>query len=329
MRPWPAALLGLVGVAVIELVFGPLDTGAALAAKGLTLVVPVIAAAVLGGRWAAYVVAVAATVAFSLLVPPVGKLQVAVAEDFVALCVFLVVAVVVSTVVAGRIETLAQVEGHRRQLLRSVSHDLRTPLSVIRAASTELREDVGYDEATRDRLLELIGDESERLDRLVSNLLNLSRIDAGALVPDRQPVDVAELVAESERRLARLFVDVAFRADLAPDLPLVNVDFVLMSQVVTNLLENAVRHSPPGGTVTLAAAASGGTLVLDVSDEGEGVDPVVAAEIFEPFRSGPISGTSGIGLAICRAVVLAHGGTITVGDAPPHGARFTIRLPIH
>ena len=329
IRPLPATLLGLGGVVAIEAIFGPLNSGAALAAKGLTLVVPVIASAVIGGRWSGYIVAVAATLAFSLLVPPVGSLRVGVAEDFVALCVFLVVAVVVSTVVAGRIEMLASVEVHRRQLLRSVSHDLRTPLSVIRAASTELREDVDHDAATRDRLLELIGDESERLDRLVANLLNLSRIDAGALVPQRQPVDVAELIHECERQLQRLFVKVELRSEIQADLPLVEMDFVLMSQVVTNLLENAVRHSPVGGTVVVSAAVERSDLVVEVSDEGDGVDATAASAIFEPFRSGAIAGASGIGLAICRAVVLAHGGTIAVGGADPHGARFTVRLPIH
>jgi two-component system sensor histidine kinase KdpD len=180
------------------------------------LVVPVVIAAVLGGRWAAYMVGGAAILAFAL----------------------------VSTFVVERIETLGEVERQRSALLRSVSHDLRTPLPVIRGGSTELLE--GEEPSgPRHRMLELIVRESERLDHLVSNLLSMSRIEAGALRPQRQAVDLAEVVAFCTQRLGRVFVDVHVVIDVPSDLPILHVDHTQLDQVLTNLLENAVRHSPP------------------------------------------------------------------------------------
>ena len=327
LRPWPATLIGVVGVAIVEVLLGPLiDVGRATQAVGL--VVPVIAAAVIGGRRPAYAVAGIATLAFSLLIPPIGSPKVDLAEDLVALCVFSAVAVAVSTVVARRLELLSRVDRQRRVLLRSVSHDLRTPLSSIEAASSELLSDAVHDEATRRRLLELIGVESRRLDRLVANLLDLSRIEAGAVTLQRQWTDVHELVETSESRLASLFTDVTLSVEIDPDVPLVNVDFVLMTQVLVNLLENAERHSPPGGEVAFSARVDGRHVVMEVADQGPGVDADSLELIFEPFRTGTISGTSGVGLAICKAVVESHGGTISVREADSGGARFSIGIPL-
>jgi two-component system, OmpR family, sensor histidine kinase KdpD len=178
-------------------------------------------------------------------------------------------------------------------------------------------------------LLDVVGDEAERLDRLVGNLLSLSRIEAGALLPDLQAVDVEELVAERVRRLSRLLRDVEVATELPPDIPLVDADYTLLDQVVSNLLENAARHAPPGSAIRIAARDTGGTLEISVSDQGAGVPPADREWIFEPFRSGNGSRSSGVGLAICRAVVEAHGGRITVGDADGGGARFTFTLPLH
>lgn len=325
-RPGAAAVGGAAGVLLLGAVVGGLDDRLARATQALTLVVPVVVTAVVGGRRAAYVVAGAATVVFSLLLPPVGSVRVHVADDLVALVVFSAVAVVIGTLIAGRIEMLNRVERQRAVLLRSVSHDLRTPLSTIRAAASEVLEG-DHDAATRTRLLQLVGDEAERLDRLVANLLSLSRIEAGALEPRRQPVDVAELVEAGAQRLSRLFADRRLTVDLPEDLPLVNADYVQVDQVVTNLLENAARHTPVGSTVTVSARAVPSGVALQVDDTGPGVEPEQMAAIFEPFRSGPIAGSSGIGLAICKAVVEGHGGTIGVSGNPEGGARFTVVLP--
>jgi two-component system sensor histidine kinase KdpD len=242
--------------------------------------------------------------------------------------VFAGVATIVSFLVTRHIEVFGRTDHQRQVLLRSVSHDLRTPLSVIRGASSELLDGTGaHDEKTRRRLLELVGDESERLDRLVANLLSLSRIEAGAMHPDRQSVDLRELVDELVNRLARLFVDLDLQVDIADDVPTIDVDYTMFDQVLSNLLENAARHSPPGGTVRISARVLEEVVVrIWVTDSGPGVDPADATRIFEPFRSGPIAGTSGIGLAICKAVVEAHGGTISVGGGNGSGATFVITL---
>ena len=231
---------------------------------------------------------------------------------------------------ANRLTVLEQVDAQRSALLRSVSHDLRTPLATIRAVTSDLRDGAAYDQATRDGLLDLVVDEAERLDRIVANLLSLSRVEAGALRPERQAVAVDELVTDRVKRLGRLFRHVRVECDLPADLPLVHADYTQLDQVLTNLLENAARHAPPRSTVRVGARAAGGSVEVWVADEGPGVAPFERARIFQPFRTGD-GGTpsTGVGLAICRALVEAHGGTIDVGPAPGGGARFTFTVPVH
>ena len=318
----------MVVVAAIALALAQFGDDVSRATEVLLLVLPVATMAVLGRRWSAYVVAGAATIAFWLLIPPVGSAAVALFADVVGLIVFFIVAVTVTTLVANRIETLERVENDRRILMRSVSHDLRTPLTTIRAATSELLDGAEHDEATRRRLLEMVGDEADRLDRLVANLLNLSRIEAGALEPDRREVDLLELVEACLARLDRVLTDVEVVVEVAEDLPILRADVTLVDLALTNLLENAARHTPPGGRVTLAATSSGDTMTITVADTGPGLDAPMTEAIFEPFRTGAIAGTSGIGLATCRAVVDAHGGTITAGESPGGGALFTIALPL-
>ncbi len=336
------------------------------ATPALILVVPVVVAALAGGRLAALITAVAAAAAFNLaFIPPFWTPKVQVFEDLVALVVFLVVAAVLGTFVAleadrrrhaedradeaqtmhehfeamvaerdaraeelSRLALLEQIDEQRRALMRSVSHDLRTPLATIRAVTSDLRSGTNYDDATRDELLDLVGDEAQRLDRIVANLLSLSRVEAGALKPERQAVALDELIAERVRRLDRLFRQVRVQVEVAPDLPLVDADYVLVDQLVTNLLENAARHSPPRSTVRITARAEGDVVLTSVSDEGTGVPTYQAERVFEPFERGEGSASSGVGLAICRAIAEAHGGMITLTGAPGGGARFTFSLPI-
>jgi two-component system sensor histidine kinase KdpD len=178
-------------------------------------------------------------------------------------------------------------------------------------------------------LLDLVGDEAERLDRIVANLLSLSRIEAGALKPDRQAVALEELVDACARRLQRLLGNVRLEIDVPPGLPLADADYSQLDQVLTNLLENAVRHTPPGSKVRVDVRDWRGQLEVAVSDEGPGLLPFERQRIFEPFRRGEGSTSSGVGLAICKAIVEAHGGTITVDGAASGGARFSFTVPIH
>ena len=326
--PTRAAVVGAIATCLIAAAIAPLGDAIGHAAQALLLVIPVAATAVVGGRRPAEIVAGVATLMFTLILPPVGTLHIRFAEDAVALAVFTVVAFTVGGLVAHRIEALDQLEKQRAALLRSVSHDLRTPLSAIRASVSELEDGSMYDDATRTRLLYLVGEEADRLDRLVANLLSLARIEGGGLSPRRVAVDLPELVRLCTHRLDRVLDDIEVRIDAPTDLPTVFADHTLVEQVVTNLLENAARHSPPGTPIIVRLRALRKTLELAVIDHGAGVRAGDSKVIFEPFRSGTSGGTSGIGLAICKAVVEAHGGTIGVDETPGGGATFTVRLPI-
>jgi two-component system sensor histidine kinase KdpD len=336
-------------------------------APALLLVLAVVVAGVLGGAPAAAGTAVVAAAAFNLaFIRPYWAFKVDAWEDWVALGVFLAVALVVGLLLAaeadrrraaeareaevrllyerlqaadeerdrlteevGRMEVLKRVDEQRSALLRSVSHDLRSPLATIRAVASDLRDGVVYEEPVRIELLGTVCDEAERLDRIVANLLSLSRIEAGALDPERQAVPIDELVAERLRRLAGLFRHVRVQVELPADLPLVDGDYTQLEQVLTNLLENASRHAPPGSIVRVGGRtlSAGSQVEIWVADEGIGVPDWERERVFAPFRRGEGSRSSGVGLAICKAVVEAHGGHIRVDRTAGGGATFTFTLP--
>lgn len=364
-QPGVGVVGGVVSTLVVVAGLVSFRSDVSRAVPALLLVVPVLVAGAIGGVVAASVTAVAGALAFNLaFIPPYGRLQIDQIEDWVALGVFLAVAATVGWLVvaeadrrraaeqreadlrelnarlqemasreealraeASRAAVLTEIDAQRAALLRSVSHDLRTPLAAIRAAASDLRGGTTFDDATRAELLDLIGDESERLDRLVANLLSLSRIEAGALRPERQAVALDELVAETVRRLSRLFRQVRLQVEIPPELPLVDADYSQLDQLVTNLLENASRYAPAGSTVRITASGGGASVELRVADEGIGVPDHERERIFEPFRRGEGSRSSGIGLATCRAIVDAHGGSIAVERTPGGGATFVVTLP--
>ncbi len=345
----------------------PLRDHISPATPALALTVAVGATAFVGGTLPASVVAIGAALLLDLaFLPPHGQLSVLSLEDTVALVSFLLVAATIGALVgrererrhdaearerallelnqqlralhqerraltqrADRADDLARLDDQRTALLRSVSHDLRTPLSAIRGVATDLRDGVEYDDATRAELLTMVCDEIDRLDRLVDNLLSLSRIEAGAFHPDRQAIDLSDLVSDRLRRLAPIFADRRLRTRLPEDLPLADADYAQVERVLTNLLANAARHSPPGTDVWLIAKPEGDMLRVEVSDRGQGVPGEQADRIFEPFQRGDGSTSSGIGLAICKAIIEAHGGDIGVERAFGGGATFHFTLPVH
>jgi K+-sensing histidine kinase KdpD len=358
---------GAAAIVVATAAMLPFRSGISLATPALVFVVPVVVAGIIGRRIAAVVTAVGSAAVFSYaFVPPYDQVSIARSEDVAAALVFLLVALVVGTLVAqeadrrraaeqradelrgllarndeltaergrlleeaARATVMERVHEQRSALLRSVSHDLRTPLATIQAVTSDLRDGTEYPPDTRDRLLDLVGDEAARLNRIVANLLSLSRIEAGALEPDRQAVAVDELVAERVAGLGRVLDGRRVEVDLGPGLPLVDADYSQLDQVVTNLLDNAARHTPPGSTVRVSAVPVGAMLEISVSDSGPGVPPEDRALVFEPFRHGRTSTSSGVGLAICKAIVEAHGGTIGVDTSDLGGARFHLTLPVH
>src|SRR5262245_27066857 len=221
----------------------------------------------------------------------------------------------------------------RSSMLTSVSHDLRTPLASIIGALSSLRSyRERYDRETRDELLQTALSEAERLDRFVSNLLDMTRLDAGAIVPKREPIDAGDLVSTALRRAGPLLKDKVVTTSVAPDLPPLSLDFVLAEQVLFNLLDNAGKYSPTGGRIEIEVKQVGERIEFVVRDEGPGIPPEALDKLFGKFyraegdrrRAG-----TGLGLAIAKGFVEAQGGTITARNRSDRsGAEFTISYPI-
>jgi two-component system sensor histidine kinase KdpD len=223
-------------------------------------------------------------------------------------------------------------------LLSSVSHDLRTPLAGIKAAiGSLLRRDVRWDEEDRQAFLADIDLEADRLTRLVSNLLDLSRIEAGAIKPRKEWENVGELTARVIRRLEPQLANHRIRRDAPDALPLVRLDAVQIEQVLTNLLENAAKYSPAGTAITISSHVtdepdSTSTLRISVADLGPGIALSEQDRIFDTFyrvtgSTSSVSGT-GMGLAIVKGLVEAHGGRVMVDSTPKQGSTFSVLLPV-
>jgi two-component system sensor histidine kinase KdpD len=227
----------------------------------------------------------------------------------------------------------AERERLRSAMLTSVSHDLRTPLASILGAISSLRSyGERYDPDTRGELLATAQDEAERLNRFVGNLLDMTRLDAGAVSVRREPVDVADLIATALRRAGPLLRHHHITHTVVPDLPTVEIDFVLGEQVLFNLLDNAAKYTPTGTTIEISARAEARNVVLCVRDEGPGIEAADLPHIFEKFyraRDGDrrLAGT-GLGLAIARGFVEAQGGSIVARNRTDRtGAEFVIAFP--
>jgi len=324
-----AWLIGLGGIAVVTALFAWVLPDVPSEVSALLLLVPITIASVLSSWRVGLPIAVLAAFAYAFVLrPPFGEIHFGYTEEAVVLVTFSAVAVIVSVVVSRRsIADRAELIGHERMLLlRSVSHDLRNPLNAILAASTDLQSGADYDPVVRKRLLTLIVDETRRLDRIVDNLLGLSRLQAGALVPAREPVAVSDLIEHCRSRFA-LIGDDGDRLDVVEPLPDVDVDVdpVQIDQVLTNLVENAVRHAPAAVHVTVAVAERDAMVEWRVRDDGPGFTPDARANVFEPFRS--TAGSSGLGLTLCKVIVEAHGGALTIDDeqsAQGASIRFTV-----
>ena len=231
-------------------------------------------------------------------------------------------------------KVLTETEKLRAALLSSISHDLRTPLaSILGSASSLLSFGDGYDPAARTDLLETIQEEAERLNRFVGNLLDITRLESGKLELKREWVEIQDLVGTATKRLSRHLAPYQVAVDIEPGLLLVRLDFVLMEQVLVNLLDNATRYSPPGSTITIRARRRDANVALVVIDQGIGVPPGELERIFDKFyrirgEDRQVAGT-GLGLSICRGFVEAHGGTISAGLPPDgKGLMVTVSLPV-
>lgn len=226
---------------------------------------------------------------------------------------------------------LAETERLRTALLTSLGHDLKTPLASILGTITALRSfSALYDDATRDEMLATSQEEAERLTRFVENLLDMTRLEAGALGPKREPVDLADAVGTALRRTGRLLASHCVATDLPDSLPLLRLDFVLLEQVLVNLLENAARHAPKGSTIEIGAIAGPEAVLLEVRDRGPGIPPTQIERVFDRFYRVPAAtpGTgTGLGLAVAKGFVEAMDGTIAALERPGGGTIFRLSFP--
>jgi two-component system sensor histidine kinase KdpD len=222
----------------------------------------------------------------------------------------------------------------RSSMLTSVSHDLRTPLASIIGALSSLRSHSDrYDQPTRDELLDTALNEAERLNRFVGNLLDMTRLDAGAIVPKKESVEAGDLVSTVLRRAAPLLKDRVVTTSIAPELPPLTLDFVLAEQVLFNLIDNAAKYSPAGGRIEIDARRADGRVEITVRDEGPGIAPEALDRIFDKFyrandgdrrRAG-----TGLGLAIAKGFVEVQNGRIAGRNRTDRrGAEFTVSWPI-
>jgi two-component system, OmpR family, sensor histidine kinase KdpD len=234
---------------------------------------------------------------------------------------------------AGQIRAQAESERMKATLLSSVSHDLRTPLSVIKGAVTSLLDDsVAWQPEARRELLTDINDEADRLNRLVGNLLDMSRIESGAAHPARSLQDIGALIEDVTERMRRQIGAHPLEIELPADLPPARASYTQIDQVLTNLIENAARYTPDSTPIVVRASAEGDCLTVHVCDRGPGIPEGMRARIFEKFvrAVGPERHASGagLGLAICKGIVDAHGGRIWAENLPDGGACFSFTLPL-
>ncbi len=236
-----------------------------------------------------------------------------------------------------RIEILQRTDTLRAALLSSVSHDLRTPLTSIKAsASSLLQEDVQWDEEARYGFARAIEREADRLNRLVGNLLDMSRIEEGALKPEKEWFPLAELIRDVVNRLQPLLHGRVIHKHLPKDLPPVELDYLQIDQVLTNLLENAIRYTPPESPIDINAQYDGSEIIVSVADRGPGIPPAELERVFDKFyrvlstpRAVGSSTGSGLGLAVCRGVLEAHGGRIWAEPRTRGGVVFFMTLPVN
>jgi two-component system sensor histidine kinase KdpD len=232
---------------------------------------------------------------------------------------------------ARRAHLRAETEQLRNSLLSSVSHDLRTPLAVVTGATSALLDEHGpRDEHTRRELLQTVHEEALRLNRLVRNLLDMTRLEAGALKVHEELQPIEEVVGAALGRMEDRLRGREVETRIPAELPLAAFDSALIEQVLINLLENATKYTPAGSPIEIAAHVKEGAIEVEVNDRGPGVSPSEAERVFDKFyraHEGEGGGV-GLGLTICRGIVAAHGGRIWVTERPGGGASFRFTLPL-
>ena len=233
-----------------------------------------------------------------------------------------------------RVRRVAETDRLRSALLTSISHDLKTPLAAVLGAAGALRDlSTSFDENAKADLLGTIIEESERLNRFIGNLLDMTKLEAGAVVPNTTLHDVGEIVGSALERAGKMLATHRVEVEISPDLPMVNVDAVLFEQVLFNLLDNAAKYAPPDTTVRIQSWQEQDRVKLQVLDEGDGIPSADLERIFDKFyrarKGDQVRAGTGLGLAISRGFIEALHGTIAAANRTDRsGAAFTITMPI-
>jgi two-component system sensor histidine kinase KdpD len=233
---------------------------------------------------------------------------------------------------AEQAQLLQATERLERSLLNSISHDLRTPLSSITGALSSLRDEGNFlGMGSRRELIDLACEEAGRMDRFISNILDITRLEAGVLKIKREPYDVQDLLGSCLGSLEPRLKERKIKIDIPANLPLISMDSVLMAQVLINLLDNAMKYSPPDGTVEVSARIRENWLEIEVADRGPGIPEEYLTQVFNKFfrlsHNEEVSGT-GLGLAISKGIIEAHGGKIWAENRPGGGSRIIFTLPL-
>jgi two-component system sensor histidine kinase KdpD len=232
---------------------------------------------------------------------------------------------------ARQIKLLQAAEKLQNALLNSISHDLRTPLVSITGALSTLEQDELLEPAARQSLVETAREEADRLNRLVGNLLDMTRLESGALQVKRDDCDVQDLIGAALGQIEARLTGRKIRVEVAPGLPLIPLDFVLIVHTLINLLDNALKYSPENSPLEIHAAQHGHEVQIGISDRGIGIPAEDLARIFDKFyrvqRPEQVTGT-GLGLAISKGILEAHGGRIWAGTREGGGTVMTLALPM-
>jgi K+-sensing histidine kinase KdpD len=331
-------VIGLAGVGLAGFTIHLLGTG--VHTGPMLFLVPVLFVATRWGIRPALVASAASVIAYDLLVVRGASISSPFrADELVAVLVLLVTATVTGQLgdwvrrgsrQAREADILRSSDELKSALLHAVSHDLRTPLASIKASVTGLlAPGARLDEADRRELLEAIDEETDRLTHLVTNLLDLSRIEAGSLRAEKEWYDLGEVIGGVVERVRPQAGACDIRIGMLDDLPLVPLDYALVERVLANLIENAIRHGGSHGPIEISVRTSPSSVRVEVADRGPGIPPGEQERIFDRFyQSSRRAGGVGLGLAIARGMIQAQGGQMWAGARPGGGAMFVFTLPL-
>jgi two-component system, OmpR family, sensor histidine kinase KdpD len=296
----------------------------------------IVIAAIRWGQGPAIVTSILSVLAFDFcLVPPYLTLSVSDLQYLFTFMAFLVVGIVISTLASKMREQIIHRQKEKLQtaLLNSISHDLKTPLSSITGSLSALLDSKGVlDDATSQELLETAFAESNRLNHLVNDLLDMTKLESGALKIDREACELRDVLGVTLEQLKEKIGTRDIRIDIPKDFPEIFMDFRFMMKVFFNLIDNAIKYSPADMPIDIKATTFSDKVMIEVKDHGCGIPEADLQRIFEKFyrvaRPHQLMGT-GLGLSICKGIIEAHGGEISAQNNPDKGAVFIIKIPLN